>query len=44
MIHPGSFIYNLFIERGWVWGGECFNDEGFYDYHHFEKRITGINI
>ncbi|MDP3889470.1 MAG: M15 family metallopeptidase [bacterium] len=37
MITKNSFIYNLFIKRGWVWGGECFG-LSYIDYHHFQKN------
>jgi hypothetical protein len=44
MITKDSYIYQLFRERGWEWGGECFFDrDGVIDRHHFQKIIPGIN-
>lgn len=44
MITKDSLIYQLFRERGWEWGGECFIDrDGVIDRHHFQKIIPGIN-
>ena len=43
MITEDTLIYKLFTERGWEWGGECFEDENIYDFHHFDKIIPGIN-
>lgn len=44
MIEKESYIYTLFIERGWQWGGECFRErDGVIDRHHFQKIIPGIN-
>ena len=44
MITKDSYIYQLFIERGWEWGGECFYArDGVLDRHHFQKIISGIN-
>jgi hypothetical protein len=44
MITKESYIYQLFRERGWEWGGECFIDrDGVIDRHHFQKIIPGIN-
>ncbi|WED43649.1 M15 family metallopeptidase [Legionella cardiaca] len=41
--HPGkitrnSFIYKLFIQYGWDWGGNWYDVQ---DYQHFEKRAKG---
>jgi hypothetical protein len=36
-ILDGSFIVQLFHERGWTWGGEWSNP----DYQHFEKPESG---
>ena len=35
MIVPGSPVYEAFISRGWIWGG---NWTSLRDYHHFELR------
>lgn len=44
MITKDSYIYQLFKERGWEWGGECFIErDGVVDRHHFQKIIEGIN-
>lgn len=44
MITKESYIYQLFKERGWEWGGECFFErDGVIDRHHFQKIIEGIN-
>ena len=43
MITKGSYIYELFKERGWVWGGEAFLDRGIIDRHHFQKVVPGFN-
>jgi len=44
MIIEGSYIYQLFIEKGWEWGGECFIDrDGVIDRHHFQKIVEGLN-
>lgn len=44
MITKDSYIYRLFIERGWQWGGECFFERnGVVDRHHFQKIIPGLN-
>ena len=44
MITKGSYIYNLFKERGWEWGGECFyGRDKVIDRHHFQKILPGIN-
>ena len=44
MITEESYIYKLFIERGWQWGGECFYErDKTIDRHHFQKIIPGIN-
>ena len=44
MITKGSYIYQLFKERGWQWGGECFFErDGVIDRHHFQKVISGVN-
>ncbi|MBT4855547.1 M15 family metallopeptidase [bacterium] len=44
MITSDSDIYDLFLSRGWEWGGECFYDyDGVIDLHHFQKAIPGIN-
>lgn len=44
MITKDSLIYQLFRERGWEWGGECFFErDGVIDRHHFQKIIPGIN-
>ena len=44
MITKGSYIYQLFIERGWEWGGECFYErDKTTDLQHFQKIIPGLN-
>lgn len=44
MITKNSYIYRLFIERGWQWGGECFYvRDGAIDRHHFQKIIPELN-
>ncbi len=44
MITKGSYIYTLFKERGWQWGGECFYErDGVIDRHHFQKVVAHIN-
>ncbi len=43
MITQDSYIYKLFTERGWLWGGESFLDRGIRDLHHFQKVIPGLN-
>ncbi len=44
MITKDSYIYKLFKERGWEWGGECFYErDGVIDRHHFQKIVSGIN-
>lgn len=44
MITATSYIYELFAERGWQWGGECFYDrDETVDRHHFQKIIPGVN-
>ncbi len=44
MITPASYIYRLFIEHGWQWGGECFYErDKTVDRHHFQKVIPGLN-
>ncbi len=44
MITPESYIYQLFKEKGWQWGGECFYErDKTEDLHHFQKIIPGIN-
>ena len=44
MIVKNSYIYNLFKEREWEWGGECFfNRDGVIDRHHFQKIVSGLN-
>ena len=35
MIHKGDAVYNIFVSRGWEWGGEIWYGE--YDYQHFQK-------
>ncbi|MCL2387386.1 MAG: M15 family metallopeptidase [Defluviitaleaceae bacterium] len=37
MITRGDAVYNAFISRGWIWGG---NWVTLRDYHHFERRDT----
>ncbi len=39
MIHKGDFLYNLFISRGWKWGGEWMEEKGYIDYQHFYKEV-----
>ncbi len=36
MIHPGDVCYDLFISRGWTWGGDWPSPK---DYQHFEKAL-----
>lgn len=44
MITPDSYIYELFTQRGWQWGGECFYQrDKTIDRHHFQKIIPGLN-
>lgn len=44
MITRDSYIYQLFKERGWQWGGECFIErDGTIDRHHFQLIVQGIN-
>lgn len=44
MIIKNGYIYNLFKERGWQWGGECFFDrDGVIDRHHFQKVLQELN-
>ncbi len=43
MITKDSYIYTLFKEHGWLWGGECFLDRGIEDLHHFQKVVPGLN-
>lgn len=43
MITPDAAIYKIFTSRGWIWGGECFEDQGYRDLHHFQKVIPGLN-
>ena len=44
MITRDSYIYKLFAERGWQWGGECFYErDKTIDRHHFQKIIPGVN-
>lgn len=45
MITTDSYIYSLFKELGWEWGGECFlhRGDGVIDRHHFQKVVDGIN-
>ena len=44
MITKESYIYKLFIEKGWQWGGECFYErDETIDRHHFQKIIPGLN-
>ena len=38
MITRESLVYELFVRRGWDWGGDWY-DVG--DYQHFEKRANG---
>ena len=43
-ITKNSLIYNLFKERGWEWGGECFYErDGVIDRHHFQKILGDTN-
>jgi len=35
MIVHGCVVYNAFISRGWIWGGNWTSPR---DYHHFERR------
>lgn len=45
MITTKTYIYKLFKERGWQWGGECFIErDGVIDRHHFQKIIPGMNF
>lgn len=41
MITKDSAIYKLFIEHGFEWGGECFDE--YEDLHHFQKIIFELN-
>jgi D-alanyl-D-alanine carboxypeptidase len=41
MITHESTIYHIFKEKGWEWGGECFDH--CVDYHHFQKVVPGLN-
>lgn len=44
MITHDSYIYELFTQRGWQWGGECFYQrDKTIDRHHFQKIIPGLN-
>ena len=44
MILKDSYIYKLFKDRGWQWGGECFYErDGVIDRHHFQKIVPGLN-
>ena len=36
MILKDGVVYNAFIKRGWIWGGEW---EDLKDYQHFEKAV-----
>ena len=36
MIKKGDIVYQIFIKRGWTWGGEWKNP----DYQHFEKSLV----
>ncbi len=40
MIKASDVCYKAFISRGWIWGGDWTDKK---DYHHFEKKIKGIN-
>lgn len=40
MIKESEACYRAFHNRGWIWGGAW---EGKKDYHHFEKKVEGIN-
>ena len=43
MITKDIYIYKLFKQQGWEWGGECFYErDKVIDRHHFQK-IIGIN-
>ena len=35
MVRHGDEVYNIFISRGWEWGGDWNNTK---DYQHFEKK------
>lgn len=35
MIHHGDEVYKIFIEHGWEWGGDWYDEK---DYQHFQKR------
>lgn len=37
MISHGDPVYNAFVSRGWVWGGDWTTRQ---DYQHFEKPLT----
>jgi len=42
MIVHGDYIYNLFISRGFQWGGDWgppYGGLNYYDYQHFDKQI-----
>lgn len=39
-IQKNGFCYEAFHSRGWIWGGDWDDKK---DYHHFEKKIEGIN-
>lgn len=39
MIIKGDVLYNAFIERGWIWGGDWETPK---DYQHFEKPLPQI--
>ena len=39
LIRSGDRVYNIFISRGWEWGGEIWSDS-YYDYQHFQKPKT----
>ncbi|MDP3889469.1 MAG: M15 family metallopeptidase [bacterium] len=41
MIVKDSPIYKIFTQKGWLWGGECFDH--CIDYMHFQKVIPGLN-
>lgn len=44
MITKDSYIYKLFKDRGWEWGGECFYErDKTIDRHHFQKTVSGLN-
>jgi peptidoglycan L-alanyl-D-glutamate endopeptidase CwlK len=36
-IRDGDKIVNLFLERGWEWGGHWKDKHGYVDYQHFQK-------